>query len=183
MPSSNTKSTPEKGEVISGVDFVLEEGTYIEGVMTLPDGDEATGVVVDFYASDGTVFTSVPDATGTFRYDGLEAGEYIVAISELTTQVGYVGKVTVGSASQQIPIKLSETGGIAGTGGEAGIVVVSFEGVVVGFEVIEEDGSFIVFGVPPGSYDVVAYSANGSSESLSVDVEAGADTEIEVSIQ
>ena len=184
MPDRIKGVSAGKGQLIAGVDFILEEGTYVEGTLTQAGNEPGTSAVVDFYDADSNVFSVIANDAGDFSFDGLEPGDYIVIASTAIQDFGYVGIVTVEDSSvTYISFELEETGILTGTANQAGVVVVTFEGVIVSVQPTQPDGSFEAFGLAPGNYEVRLHSDQGASETIAVSIEAGGQIEQDLTVE
>lgn len=167
------------GQTTSGVNFTLQQGVLVQG--TLTSEGEATRGIVDFYATDGEVYSINADSDGTFQFEGLAVGDYTVVVSTVTEEFAYVGVVAIEEATAQLSLELAQSGSLAGNIGGAGAVVAVFNDIPVAVQVADENGDYVFEAIAPATYSLIVYSTDGASEAQEVTVEAGAETQFDQS--
>ncbi|WP_049929114.1 carboxypeptidase regulatory-like domain-containing protein [Halopiger goleimassiliensis] len=184
---ARTVSVPAGGTAATELTYAdaPTSGT-IAGTVSTPDGDPLaeTTVVVEYDGPETGVSIVETDADGAFALDRVPAGAYEVAV----TVQGYASSdpVTVdATAGEQTEFVVTdpETGAIAGTVTDAEGEPLP-EGTWVtfaadGFEAdetvqLEADGEFLLEGVAPGEYAVVAETLS-HGETAAVDLAVAAD--------
>lgn len=174
------------GATIEDIDFELDGGSRISGTITSSQGGAISGARIDvFDASGASVTSATPGADGSWITDaGLVAGSYFLLtanwwgfIDELWQDIpcaagcvvtdGTPVAVTAGATTTGIDMVLDPGGQIGGTitesgSGlpvtEAGVEVYDLEGARVGTALADDQGAYVVGGLPTGSYLLRAYS-------------------------
>lgn len=168
------------GEQRNGVNFAMRRGAVVEGRVTDSAGASLAGVTVGAYNVDGTLQTStVTNADGTYVL-AVHAGEVIVGAADPTLQ--YASQfhllsntfadatpleLAVGQTGSSVDFALAAAGRVRGTvrtsagSPVAGVTVAAYDeaGVLVSSGVSGADGSY-KFGVPAGTYRLVAFDAS-----------------------
>lgn len=175
-----TDITVNRGKVLTGIDFTLPAGTFVAGMVSRADGSPANDAIIDLFGVEVDVRTSLADADGVFAFNGVPAGEYVLVVSNALQDVGYVGSLSVADGTQEVTLTLEETGVLTGTATNASVVQVTFNGVTITVQPVADDGTYEVFGLAPGSYEVTAISEAGRGEPTAVEIEAGAEATLDV---
>ncbi|TFB16479.1 hypothetical protein E3V93_07515 [Microbacterium sp. 3H14] len=164
---------PSGSEVpITDVDFRLAENPDLSGVVR-SNGVGVAGVTVTAVGPGGVTLTRVTDATGTYSFPRLAAGDYEITI---TTPGGFVATSPVTRNEQvaatdlaNVDFQLARLGAIDGTvrdpgGAPVAGVTVTVTGPGVPQRLTSEaDGTFGLGALPPGTYTLTVVSPPGSS--------------------
>jgi hypothetical protein len=160
----------EEVEVSEGdtatIDLHLERGAAVVGEVRGLSGAELETCMVRI----GWVGTAKPTADGTFRIDGVAAGETQVVAIEMTTRRSRSVGVVVPEAGESAPVVIDFASGLAVYGrvfrGSTGVqgLTVSVVGVATSTSsdtVSGPDGGWRVEGLDPGEYQIAAQSRSG----------------------
>lgn len=174
--------TPNPGS-LSGVVTDLETGLPIAG---------ATVIVYDnTRAAVGSVLT---DATGSFAFDRLAPGGYTVNVNASGYASDVAGAQIQASAMSTLSFALQGLpGAITGTVREQGTAVPiagavitvrqgSPSGTIIYIVQADDLGQYLVSGLPPGSYTLIASASGHSAEASTVMVGLGATTGLDFSL-
>jgi large repetitive protein len=175
--------TPNPGSLF-GVVTDLETGLPISG---------ATVIVYDnTRAAVGSVLT---DAAGNFSLDRLAPGGYTVNVNATGYASGVAGAQIQAGATSVLSFALNQLpGGIAGTVREVGtalpiagaVITVrqgSPSGTILAIVLTNEQGQFMVSGLSPGSYTLIASATGFAAEASTAMVGLGATTGLDFSLQ
>ena len=180
IPTSTTPVTVTLGTVTPGIDFELDAGGFISGVVLAEGGGPVAGAGVSFYDSGGQYATGTgTDWSGAYVSPALPAGSYYVTTSNsgallnevynnvpcfnCAVTVGALVPVTVGNTTPNINFALAPGGMISGRitnadggAGLAGVWVDFFDGTGrhVGSSPQTDAGGYYTtqFGLPTGTY-------------------------------
>ena len=167
--------TVEPGTTTSGIDAVLALGGTITGTVRGPDGLGIDGLMVSAWTEAGTAALSgITDSSGAYRIDGVPVGVYLVFFDGY--EFGLVGEyyddaayyddadpvtITAGGTRSGIDATLGRSGSIGGTvtgpgGAPAAGVLVSGSDSRGATETAytEDDGTYVLSGLRPGTYTV-----------------------------
>lgn len=144
------------------------EPTGPGGLIVLQDGSAASRVLVEAYAPDGSVALEVANRQGKFTIKDFMNGNYVLAISTLRDDFGYIGSVPLSESTVDLSFILNQTGSVVGevSGCNASCVVnITFDNVPIVVQNTQADGTFAISGLAEGTYQIVVYSADSSTTS------------------
>ena len=187
-PSGATLVAVANGKTASGIDATLLGTGSISGTVTGPSSTLLTGICVSATALSTGAGASVDTGSGgTYTLSGLSPGAYAIEFSA-SSYCGNGGNylsqwyhgassestatpvtVTAGTVTPNINATLKQGGQIKGIVKDAsssplaGICVDAEYGPGSGYATTASDGTYILSGLPTGSYDVEFYTCGGSA--------------------
>ena len=170
---------------VTAVNATLARRGAIEGTVTLPGGGPADSACVTAFDAEGNgVASGSTDASGRYRVEGLQPGNYRIhffpCIGGNLLGVYYDGKpdldsanpvvVIAGQTTSSIDAQLASAGSISGTVTAAGQPAVGVcpealdsSGGVVSGGGTDADGNYTIGGLEAGSYRVVFRDCDGGN--------------------
>ena len=167
-----------EGAVVTGIDFVLQKGTFIEGKILSEDGKPIEGATIHAWpqqrgrSGNWQPVKGKSKADGAFRLDGLEAGTYYLNVTK--AGFGNATQSQLQTGTSGIEIRLKDQGALTGTvvvghGGKPAasakvvVYVIHERGIWANrtVNVADPKGKFSIKGLPPGRYELEATTGSG----------------------
>lgn len=181
------------------VTVMVQASGSVAGRVFQPDGVTGAGLadvkLIRGGRVVGLVVTSdVPGEEGTFRFDGVPSGDFTVeALDNRTGRIGRAfGRIAAQDEVAQANITLVRTGTVSGTvtsngqpvshalvrveAGERGFTFVSIQATT------DNDGAFVVPGIPEGAFSVSASTTDGRTGGASGTLTGPIDQPIQASV-
>ena len=162
-------------------------GTVTDAITTNP----IPGASVNVYQGTNLVGFSQTDVNGNYTIANLAPGNYFVVASADGYQTKFSANVVVASMTTTVDFALDASpGAIAGTITETcagnplsgALIVVTDGSVIVGFDVTDASGDYLVSGLAPGSYTVAVAKKNFLFGSSMAVVVSSATTTVDLSL-
>jgi len=182
------------GQTTSGVNFILAAAGAISGTVTYSGAGVADIEVFAWSPSTYAGGEALTDASGSYVIENLPAGTYKVK----PEAEGYAGtmaediSVTAGETTSGVDFTLSAGGSLSGTVTDSGgtpleevniNIWVPGEGFGEDWEETEDDGTYLIEGIPAGTYTVEAYLEGYDEVEVNVTITEGVTTTQDFTLQ
>ncbi len=193
-PQMQSSVSVTAGQTTSGIDFTLAAAGAISGTVTY--GGAGVADIEVFAWSPGTYAggEALTDASGNYVIDDLPAGTYKVK----PEAEGYAGtmeedvSVTAGVNTTGVDFTLSDGGNLTGTVTDSNgtpleevniNIWIPGEGFGEDWEETEDDGTYLIDGIPAGTYTIEAYLEGYDDVEVNVTITDGATTTQDFTLQ
>lgn len=180
--ATSTTVTVALGETIADIELTLLPGGTVAGVVTAQDSTPLERLTVNLAGPQGTVRSTMTDATGAYAFTGLPAGTYTVYLGLSGLQASQSATITAEDGTVvTTDLQLDYVATLAGTLTDdsnnpvAGVVTLYQNGSPVASANVSADGSYLFFVRHAGTYDIAASTDDGTFAPLTgINVSMGA---------